>query len=315
MATVVDSHKAFVNNWKKIEAALAPVSISIEKGTYAETHSWFVKILRWPIVKLLGALPKKLAAPLFVFGSRPNGDPRIVASTATTYAALENLYTFPRRKTKLLDKIWQSLENSQAIRNRLSLTERKLLEAIDEVDMRRKRVEAINLLSLGSGSARAVIEVLSILDGEPKVNTKLIDMSGNALKYAQTLAETFKVNIPKDSCHRDYADNLKNYCVDFKPDVVEMVGLIDYYSYDQAIGLITKIYDVLAPGGWLIACNIHPNLEQPFVTKGIGWGRMNYRYPDELTQIMCQAGFLPKNLKLVFEANKIHLLVIARKPF
>jgi len=149
------------------------------------------------------------------------------------------------------------------------------------------------------------------LNGFLPVQTKLIDMSRRALNSSRELADAVH-RLDQIEWHRDYAQNLERYCDGFQPDVVEMVGLLDYYPYEQAVDLVAKIYKVLAPGGWLITCNIRPNLEQPFVTKAINWP-MIYRSPQELASILIEAGFPVEHLKVVYEPLKIHGLAIAQK--
>jgi len=73
---------------------------------------------------------------------------------------LEVLYTFPERKAKKettpFDNFWDRiLNNTKAVRNRLHLVKRLITNAIEEKIKQGK--QEIKLLSLGSGSARAVI--------------------------------------------------------------------------------------------------------------------------------------------------------------
>ena len=91
-----------------------------------------------------------------------------------------------------------------------------------------------------------------------------------------------------------------------------MVGLLDYFDQEHAVEILKKIYKVLAPNGWLITCNIRPNLERPFLTKGVGWS-MIYRTPQELAEIVVKAGFPASSLRIIYEPLKIHGLAIAQK--
>ena len=299
-------------NKKEAETQI-PVVVDQNGATKYETHNWAMKILRIPPMLILNILPTSLARSVLLAFSNPNSDNRIVFHSVTTYKALEVMYTFParraKRETNMVDLFWEYfLNNARAIRNRLLLAKKEILKAIKEVSQRK---DTVNLLSLGSGSARAVFEVMGALNGQPSVRCKLIDMSRRAISFSQELACGYNVNHQAE-WHRDYAHNLKNYCQDFQPDIVEMVGLLDYYPEEQAVDLVTKIYDVLSPSGWLITCNIRPNFESPFVTKGINWPLI-YRSPEELVSIICQAGFSPKFVQVVYEPLKVHGLAIAQK--
>ena len=292
---------------------MANTMITVERDSAPAAQGRFGGLLWAPLVRLLNALPAGLSKRLFLAFSGPDGDPAVVSSTVTTYMALENMYTFPGRKaegtTRLPDRVWQGLANAEAVRSRLLLTEKMLSEAIREVAARQKE---IRLCSLGSGSARAVIEVLSRMDEQEKVKCLFIDISGKALRYGEELARTFHIRSGIDR-RRDYAENIAVHCNgSFTPDIIEMVGLLDYYDREGAVRLVSEIYRKLAPSGWFITCNITHNLEQPFVTKGIGWPLI-YRSPGELMGVMCAAGFAAGDVRLIAESQDIHILAVAQK--
>jgi len=301
------------NNREKAKENFSVPVIVVDEDEDYEQHNWIMKIVRIPIVFLLNMLPANVGKRIFTAFSGHKGDTKTVRRWATTYKALEIMYSYPERckkgETTKVDFFWERfLSNAKSIRNRLVLTKRELLIAIRDV---KKRKASVNLISLGSGSARAVIETLAQLDGLSPVQAKLVDMSRKAISFSQELAASCNVN--QIEWHRDYAQNLERYCSNgFQPDIVEMVGLLDYYPYDQAVDLITKIWEVLPNGGWLITCNIRDNFERPFVTKSINWP-MIYRPPQELADILLEAGFLKENIKVVYEPLKIHGLAIAQK--
>ncbi len=63
--------------------------------------------------------------------------------------------------------------------------------------------------------------------------------------------------------------------------------------------------------GQLITCNIVPNFESPFVTKGINWPLI-YRRPEELARLLIKGGFQSEKIELKYEPFKIHCLAIAK---
>lgn len=290
------------------------VVVDRDKNMKYEIHNWAIKIFRIPLMLILNMLPARLARAIFLAFSGPNGDTRTVFRSAGTYKALEVMYTFPVRRAKgetnKSDFFWEYfLSNARSIRNRLLLVKREILAAIKKSGQRK---EEVRLLSLGSGSARAVFEAVSMLNNEPPVHIKLIDISRKAISFSKELALSFNLDQDRIEWHRDYAHNLEKYCQNFYPDVVEMVGLLDYYPKKLAVDLIAKIYKILSANGWLITCNIRPNLEAPFVTKGINWPLI-YRSPQELAEIIIQGGFSPEYLKIVYEPLKIHGVAIVQK--
>jgi SAM-dependent methyltransferase len=300
------------NSNLKQEINKVKIMVDWDKNLTYETHNWITKVIRAPMMLFLNVLPISLARTVFLAFSGPNGDTRTVFRSVGTHKALEVMYTYPERRKQgevsLSDSFWENfLSNARAIRNRLILVKKELLKAIKEVVPVRNDIK---LLSLGSGSARAVFEAANVDHNQNKVKIKLIDMSRKAINFSRELARSYNIN--QLELHRDYAQNIKKYCNNFQPDVVEMVGLLDYFYHDQAVDLIKKIYEVLIPGGCLITCNICPNLESPFVTKGINWPLI-YREPEELAELLIQGGFSPENFKLKYEPLKIHCLAIAKK--
>ena len=288
------------------------VPVIVDKSLNYERHSWIIKIVRIPIIFILNMLPSSWGKIVFTAFCNHKNDSSRVRRWATTFRALEIIYTFPLRRAKsetnFMDAFWELfLNNARSVRNRLKLVEHELLTILKEV---RRRKSQLNLMSLGSGSSRAVIEVLAQLNGLFSVRVKSIDISRGAINFSRELAATYNVN--QIEWYRDYAQNLEKYCDDFQPDIIEMVGLLDYYPDKQAIDLLKKIYKVLSPGGWLITSNIRSNFERPFVTKAINWP-MIYRSPEELATILIEAGFRVEHLKIIYEPLKIHGIIIAQK--
>jgi len=290
------------------------VTVDRDESLKYETHNWVMKIVRVPIILFLNILPTSLAKNIFLSFSGPDGDTRTVFHSVATYRALEVMYTYPERrnigKTNISDDFWENfLSNARAVRNRLILVKKELSHAMKATS---PRADNIKLLSLGSGSARAVFE--AVKDSSYSVQIKLIDMSQQAIQDGEKLIKSLNLNREKIKIefHKDYIQNLENYCESFNPDVVEMVGLLDYFPENQAIDLIKKIYKILSFGGNLITCNVVPNLEAPFVTKGINWPLI-YRRPEELAKLLIKGGFSPENLRFKYEPFKIHCLAIAKK--
>jgi hypothetical protein len=96
----------------------------------------------------------------------------------------------------------------------------------------------------------------------------------------------------------------------FRPHIVEMVGFLDYRPRDKAIALVERIRKLLN-GGVFLTCNIRNNLERPLVDYCLMW-KMVYRNPYEFSEIMIEAGFNPRSVRVVYEPFKIHGLAICQ---
>ncbi|MHA1228839.1 MAG: class I SAM-dependent methyltransferase family protein, partial [Candidatus Hodarchaeales archaeon] len=267
-----------------------------------------------PLLWSLGFLPAKIFYK-FLTISR---DATHISRWARTYIALELMYNFPERRRKrevsLGDIFWQTFSsNPRGIRNRLKLVEHLLKTIIikkskDDVNPN------IEILSLGSGSARAIAETLAMLNGELSIKVLLLDRSRGALQFSKKLANEI-AGIENDSCfqyRRGSIEDFPTFVGNFSPDIIEMVGLLDYFNESEATKLVSLIYGHIAYNGWFVVSNIIPNLEAPFITKGVGWPLV-YRTPHQVKELLIKSGFQEKNIEVFIEPLKIHVIAIAQK--
>jgi len=288
--------------------------VKIEKAPPSEMPPFFWKVIHPLAATLISCLPSRIARALFLAGGSENSDTHVVAKNPTTHIAVETMYTYPHRraagKTSFSDDLWERyLYNAIDVRNRLRLVEQELQHLILLIAKQSIPVRPVRIVSVGCGSARAVIESIASLNGRVRVDLSLIDISRNALTFAEVLASQFGIN---PSTYRDFAQNIAKYSLNGRPHIVEMVGLLDYLADKETVSLVSEIFKNLVPGGYLVTCNIVSNFEQGFVTKGIGW-KMIYRRPEELAQLLIEAGFPPSNIRLILTPLGIHCLAICQK--
>ena len=96
------------------------------------------------------------------------------------------------------------------------------------------------------------------------------------------------------------------------PNIIETVGLMDYFDDENVEKFFFHVYTHLRPGGIFITANIADNSERKFVTNLVGW-EMVYRQPEEFYEIAVRAGFRKENIKILLEPLKIHFVMIAKK--
>ncbi|MDD4607013.1 MAG: class I SAM-dependent methyltransferase [Patescibacteria group bacterium] len=281
-----------------------------DKNIFYENIGFWGWLLRFPLVFLINILPGFLSRIIFTIFSKRDSDTQIVLNNPTKYPALETMYTFKGSDRSIADCFWQKfLRNAMAIRNRLKLTKKEISLIIKQVYLHKRN---INIVSLGSGSARAVIEALAEIDLNLDVRANFIDLSRDAINFSKELASEKGITSLNLQWHRSRAENVSKICNGFQPDIVEMVGLLDYYPFDEAVELIRAIYETLPDGGHLITCNISPNIERAFVTKALRWP-MIYREPKEIRDILVSAGFSIDRVNILYEPLGVHGLAIAIK--
>ena len=260
------------------------------------------------VYKLLG-LPGPNTNTLFFDGLGPTC--RKVKDYAASWKAMEIIYNhnFPKNIKSLggvLDEFYWHGLNCQALRNRYKLVKHQLREAVSRFDNK----EEIRLASLACGSAQVVIEVIAEYKAKNvKIKAVLMDIDQEALNAAKEWAkkygvsdqiETRRVNISEQDDVLDI----------FKPQIVEMLGFLDYVDQKEAVRFVKEIYEALDDKGVLITCNINPNPEQHFIKWVINWP-MIYRHPEDLLDIAAKSGF--SDYKIIYEPLKIHGLLIAKK--
>jgi len=236
---------------------------------------------------------------------------RKVKEYAASWRAMEIIYNhnFPKNLTTIggvLDEFYWHGLNCQALRNRYKLVRHQLREAILKFDNKKE----IRIASLACGSAQVVIEVVAEFKAKNvMIKAVLMDIEQEALDAAKEWAkkygvldqiETRRVNISDQDEVLDF----------FKPQIVEMLGFLDYVDQKEAIRFVREIRESLDENGVLITCNINPNPEQYFIKWVINWP-MVYRKPENLFDVAAKAGF--NDYKIVYEPLKIHGLLIARK--
>jgi ubiquinone/menaquinone biosynthesis C-methylase UbiE len=236
---------------------------------------------------------------------------RKVKEYATTWRAMDIIYNhpFPLRRTLrgLVDEFYWNSLNCQALRNRLKLIKTELRFAISQIDTSEKE---IRIMSLACGSADASIEIIAEFKKKGRViRAVLVDIDQDALNRAENLAMHYGVEDQIET-RKDSAYSLSEISRDFKPHIIEMLGLLDYIPEGEVIALTKKIQESLEPKGVFITCNISPNAEQHFLKWVIDWP-MVYRNPEELADIAGIVGF--SDYRLIYEPLKIHGLLIAKK--
>ncbi|PIR86429.1 hypothetical protein COU13_00905 [Candidatus Kaiserbacteria bacterium CG10_big_fil_rev_8_21_14_0_10_43_70] len=240
---------------------------------------------------------------------------RRVKEGSAKWQALDACYNFSHGEgknwfTRTLDMFWMNVRNAQAVRNRLIIAREELCRAIINQANNSPNRE-VKILSLAAGSAQAVIEALSALRRSQNVHIRavLIDQDETALAHAEALARDCGV---ADLVETRLGDVLffDRILGEFRPDIIEMMGLMDYLRDKLAVQLLRKIYRYLPEGGSFLTCHIHPNSEAYFLRQVVDW-KMLYRTVGQFEDILVGGGFL--DLSFRTERHNIHTVAIATK--
>src|SRR3989338_6602221 len=289
-----------------------PITVDTDDTMGYETNSVHKKLFNLIATPILNNAP----ASLHHLIKRSDKSANHVLENRTTHEALETLYACGHSHPdgnllqSIFRSIWFNIDNSKAVRNRLKLVKREIMTLIKRINNQGRKVR---LLSIASGSARSVIEATkqSGLTGN-SIELSFLDKNPNAIDYSKRLVTEY--TLPYHCLwFIDIAQNFPNYfSVSDEPNVIEMVGLLDYFSIIKTLDLLKIIYANLATGGYLVTANISDNRERMFITNIVGW-QMDYKSADELLDLAIKAGFKSDKISVMYEPLKIHCVLVAQK--
>lgn len=267
------------------------------------------------LIPVLNSLPIK-SRGLIKKSNKAVGD---IVDNATNHKALEILYHNGYKKDikkmyeKISNAVWLNTNNSKAVRNRLKIVNHEISSRLKELVASDK--EEISIVSIAAGSARAVIEALEAnVAKDKKISVTFIDKSDSALEYSKNLLSTKEFSKLPHYSFKWISDTVNGFLDKNteKFDIVEMVGLMDYFEDDRARTIFQKINNNLKQEGVFITANINDNSEKKFVTKAIGWP-MIYRSAEHIGRLVHEAGFPHTDIEVYYEPLKIHSIIIARR--
>jgi len=245
----------------------------------------------------------------FYFFDGASKNCREIKENAARWRALDIIYNYRLGNENILTDFWLNIKNAQAVRNRSKLIKSLLFKNIEEIS---KNGNEARLISIASGSAQGIIETISqIRRKEISIKCILIDLDSIALAYSKALSKKLGVE-DKLIFENSTASSVAKIGREFKPNLVEMVGFLEYRPFNKAIKLINSIYQTLEGGGVFLTSQIAPNLESFFLKEVINWP-MIYRKPKEVAKILSLAGFSLGNCSFYWEPLKIHYIAECKK--
>ncbi len=281
-----------------------------------ETNNVAREIVNFFLVPLLNSLPQFLKLVV----KKTHKSANDVIKYKTSHKALEIIYNkgnYPGENKegiirKIFKNIWFNMDNSKAVRNRLKAVEKEIIKEGQKIINKEKKLK---IFSIASGSARAIIESIQNIK-IPKggnIFISFLDKNPEAIKYSKNKISKLNLNnnINFEWCI-DTASNFNKYHNGEKPNIIEMVGLLDYFDDKKAENIFKKIYDGLENDGIFITANIDDNRERKFITNFIDW-KMIYRNNKDLERLAQKAGFKKENIKTFYEPLGIHSILIAKK--
>lgn len=216
---------------------------------------------------------------------------RLVKEGAGSWRSLELIYNYHEKyqgtlkgMERLISDFWFDMENARAVRNRKVYVAKRVSYLISELHEKNEG-RRVRIFSIACGSAQAILE--GIRDAGKPVDLLLLDVNRAALDYSISLAKDMGVDeLVSITTLRRSVTRCGEKITSFKPDIIEMVGLLDYLEDEKVIKIIKEIYNSMPESSYFVTANVYPNREKTFLKWVIDWS-MIYRTAEELRDLLC----------------------------
>lgn len=219
--------------------------------------------------------------------------------------------------SKLLQKHGLEHTAAQSVRNRITLIVKVLADFQKKAQAHSP--DKLKVMSVGSGPVFELQEILRSSHDCSKYNFVLFDQDPKALSEAAGLIQT----IEKELNAKIDAEMIKGsirtmlFSRAFKHkwgqfDFIYSLGLFDYFSSQVAKAVITRLYQILKPGGEMVLGNFHTsNPSRHYMEYWCDWV-LNLRTEEEFTAL---ASELPlANHSIIFEDTASQMFLHVKKP-
>jgi extracellular factor (EF) 3-hydroxypalmitic acid methyl ester biosynthesis protein len=221
---------------------------------------------------------------------------------------------------KLLNRLFLDIPPVVAHRNRIVYLKERLREETTRVAAQGKVARIFNL---GCGPAREVQDFLTTGDLSDNADLLLLDFNDETLSSTTRVLEDLRtrhrrrtgLQFVKRSVHQLLKESTKRGA-GFEVGAFDMVycaGLFDYLSDRICRRLLEIFYDLLAPGGLLVATNVDVcNPSRLWMEHVVEW-HLVYRNKEQFMQLAPESS-LPENRTIKSDATGVNIFMEVRKP-
>lgn len=206
---------------------------------------------------------------------------------------------------------------AEAHRNRVRYLRERLVEETQRVIRTGRPCQVLNL---GCGPAREVNEFLSQDDISDRAQLTLLDFNDETLEFAsRSLAEARSrsrrvtgLQFTKKSVHQILKEASKPQAGEQKFDLIYCAGLFDYLTERICKRLMNYFYEILAPGGLLVATNVDSANPIRNIMEYIFEWHLVYRNKDELAAL-APDGAKPDESRVIADTTGSNIFIEVRK--
>ena len=215
----------------------------------------------------------------------------MVQREASTWRSLEPIYGWHGWNRNLgptvspLVALFFEGATARGVRNRKAIAREIEIACVGALNGGAK----VDILSIGGGAAPALREMMErVKVGGHVLILDRDEVPGADLNWLGELPCDWEYEL-RCADARELIRVLKG---DWRPLVVEMVGVSDYMSDEKLLGLLRRVRRVMATDGWLIAANVDSDLaEKEFLRHMVRWPELIYRDREALLGLLAEAGF------------------------
>lgn len=209
---------------------------------------------------------------------------------------------------------------AEAHRNRIKYLSNLLRE---ETHKRAKAGKVTHIFNLGCGPAKEIQDFLVFDDLCERANFTLLDFNDETLAYTSKLLNEIKmkhkrqtpITMIKRSVHQILKEGRRGAEAG-KPsyyDIVYCAGLFDYLSDRICRRLMDIFYEMVAPGGILVATNVEAsNPDRQMMEYLMDW-HLIYRNSEQLLALAPEKA-ARENCRVVSDKTTVNIFLEVRKP-
>ncbi|MBL8121947.1 hypothetical protein JNM87_04340 [Candidatus Saccharibacteria bacterium] len=185
----------------------------------------------------------------------------------------------------------------------------------------------VNWMSVACGTALPAMQGAMRAGIDNRTSLTLVDLDPDAMGSTQSLATDlrFQGDITQQRMNIFDPRKVQNLKERFEQsgqriDLIDAVGILEYTS-KELLGVDTAVflrsyYDLLAPGGKLVAGQMRADRPNPHFTMGvIGWPYVVMRTPAELMKVVTDAGIPAENVTMYLPDDGVYSVISIDKPW
>jgi extracellular factor (EF) 3-hydroxypalmitic acid methyl ester biosynthesis protein len=286
-----------VSKMSQIVAELTPAEHTVHRNYFQRyLHSYLLlsPFVRRAYLKPLG-YPGDYEMMNMLYGNHDQGE--------TLFARLINRYSC-------------RVTAAQSVIGRVPYMLMKLNDAIDRT-LREK--EVVSIMSVGSGPAREIVELIEKNQASDCCRMTLVDTDTEALQHASQVIRELKKTTQNHVQISYLNKSIQQLILDpltldsFRSqDLIYALGLFDYLPPRSAMRVVQNLYQLLSEGGELIVGNFGPANDSRFYMEyGLEWYLL-YRDPKEMIRL---AETIPLSSRVCIDTDEkgVQLYLIIEK--